>query len=219
MNENLRLMEFYFPLLDNFGDQHWWPAETQFEVIVGAVLAQFTSWRNAAKAVNNLKEENLMDISELHKATLDQVKDLIHPAGYYNRKAQIIKNVLNYIVDNFDGNLEKMFKLEDNELRKGLLTIKGVGKETADSILLYSGNKNIFVVDAYTRRIFSRTGHIKGTEEYDQIQKLFVSNIPCDVKLYNQYHALIVKLGSDVCLKRNPRCGECPINNLCKKNF
>lgn len=211
--ENLKnkdkLMEIYTLLFKRYGDQHWWPAQTQFEVIVGAVLTQFISWSNVVKAIDNIKGKELLDARKLYECDLDLIKELIRPAGFFNRKAVILKSVVTFLVEEFEQDLDRMFQTPLDVLREKLLKVKGIGPETADSILLYAGYKKIFVVDAYTIRIFTRLGFLKGDEKYHQVQRMFMQQLPEDVDLYNQYHALIVKLGSDCCLSRKPKCDSC----------
>jgi endonuclease-3 related protein len=216
VNTKEKLLEIYSLLFNKYGDQHWWPAKTQFEVIVGAVLTQFIAWKNVVRAIDNIKEHNLLDIHRLYECEIELLKELIRPAGFFNRKAVILKAVLKFIVENYEGDLDRMFQTPLDVLRDGLLKVKGIGPETCDSILLYAGYKKIFVVDAYTVRIFTRLGFLKGDEKYNQVQQFFMKNLPEDVDLYNQYHALIVKLGSECCSLRKPKCSKCVLEDLCK---
>ncbi|AEF96824.1 endonuclease III domain-containing protein [Methanotorris igneus] len=212
----MELLKIYHLLLSHFGYQNWWPAETRYEVVIGAVLTQNTSWKNVEKAIENLKKENLIDERKILEIDTEKLKKLIKPAGFYNIKAERLKNITHHIVKNYGSteNLAKLpIKLED--LRKELLNVKGIGKETADSILLYALDRPIFVVDAYTKRIFSRLGVIEGGEEYDEIRHIFEENLPKDLKIYKEYHALIVELGKHYCKKRNPACEKCPLSDLC----
>lgn len=214
-----KLLDIYSLIFERYGDQHWWPADTQFEVIVGAVLTQFIAWKNVVRAIDNIKENNLLDIHKLYECDLELLKEMIRPAGFFNRKAVILKSVLTFIVENYEGDLNRMFQTPLDKLRESLLKVKGVGPETCDSILLYAGNKKIFVVDAYTVRIFSRLGFLKGDEKYQQVQEFFMKNLPEDVDLYNQYHALIVKLGSECCSLKRPKCIQCVLQDLCHFEF
>lgn len=211
-----QLLQIYSLLLTRYGDQYWWPANTQFEVIVGAVLTQFIAWRNVVKAIDNLKEKNLLDVHKLYECDIELIKELIRPAGFFNRKAVILKSLVTFIVENYEGDLDRMFQTPIDTLREKLLKVKGIGPETADSILLYAGNKKIFVVDAYTVRIFTRLGFLKEDEKYHQVQEFFIKNLPKEVDLYNQYHALIVKLGSECCSRKKPKCSECVLRELCQ---
>ncbi|WP_010252431.1 endonuclease III domain-containing protein [Acetivibrio cellulolyticus] len=212
-----QLLEIYGLLFEKFGDQHWWPAKTQFEVIVGAVLTQFISWSNVVKAIDNLKKSNLLDAGKLYECDIEIIKELIKPAGFFNRKAVILKSVVAFVVEEFEGNLDKMFKTPLGVLREMLLKVRGIGPETADSILLYAGYKKIFVVDAYTVRIFSRLGFIKNDEKYHDVQAFFMKHLPEEVDLYNQFHALIVKLGSDCCSGKKPKCASCVLKSRCNE--
>lgn len=211
-----KLLEIYSLLFNKYGDQHWWPAKTQFEVIVGAVLTQFIAWKNVVRAIDNIKERNLLNLHRLYECDLELLKELIRPAGFFNRKAVILKAVLEFIVEKYEGDLDKMFQTPLYVLRDELLKVKGIGPETCDSILLYAGYKEIFVVDAYTVRIFTRLGFLRGDEKYPQVQEFFMRNLPEDVDLYNQYHALIVKLGSECCSLRKPKCSECVLKDYCR---
>ena len=213
MNKGLSntLKKSYNKLLKTFGPQHWWPGDTPFEVIVGAILTQNTAWTNVEKAIHNLKKAKLLTPGKLHDLSQDEIAKYIRPAGYFNIKAKRLKHFLNYLFDNYGGNLKKMFKKRTDALRRELLSVNGIGPETADSILLYAGNHPVFVVDAYTKRIFSRHQVVKADAEYHDIQELFMKNLPHDVKMFNEYHALIVKAGRDFCRTRKPLCSRCPL--------
>jgi len=205
------LKKTYRKLFSAFGHQHWWPGDTPFEVIVGAILTQNTAWTNVEKAIHNLKKAKLLTPGKLHDLSQDEIAKYIRPAGYFNIKAKRLKHFLNYLFDNYGGNLKKMFKKRTDALRRELLSVNGIGPETADSILLYAGNHPVFVVDAYTKRIFSRHQVVKADAEYHDIQELFMKNLPHDVKMFNEYHALIVKAGKDFCRTRKPLCSRCPL--------
>lgn len=217
MRDKLKLI--YKRLYLFFGPQHWWPAETPFEVMVGAVLTQNTNWSNVEKAINNLKKHKVLSAKRLHKLSRKSIASLIRSAGYYNVKARRIKNFLDFLNDNYSGKIREMAGEETNSLRLGLLSVNGIGPETADSILLYALNKPVFVIDAYTKRIFSRHGFITAECDYHIAQNLFSKNLKNEVKLFNEYHALIVRLGKDFCLKNNPRCGICPLKFLDRRRF
>ncbi len=208
---NAILDSIYKKLYHSFGPQYWWPAKTRFEVMVGAILTQNTSWSNAEKAINNLKKHKLLKPKELHKLPQKKLSNLIVPAGYYNIKAKRLKEFLNFLFKNYKGNLKKMASMDTPTLRRQLLSVNGIGPETADSILLYALNKPVFVIDAYTKRIFSRHGLIKDDAGYEQIQNLFMKNFKPQVKSFNEYHALLVKLAKDFCLKTKPKCNLCPL--------
>jgi len=205
------LLKIYTSLSHYFGPLHWWPGDTPFEIMVGAILTQNTSWSNVEKAINNLKKENLLEPWKLYRINQERLAQLIKPSGYYNIKAQRLKNFLNLFVEEFEGSTKKMFSDDSKELRKKLLKINGIGPETADSILLYAGKKAFFVVDAYTKRIFSRHKLISKDSTYYQIQEFFNQNLDRDVELFNEFHAQIVMLGKTICTSKNPECAKCPI--------
>jgi endonuclease-3 related protein len=214
-----RLKTVYKRLLAYFGPQKWWPADTPFEVIVGAVLTQNTNWRNVEKAINNLKKEKLLNADRLQEISLKRLAPLIRPAGYFNVKAERLKNFLDVLFNSYGGNLKNMFSLATPRLRQALLDIKGIGEETADSILLYAADRPIFVVDAYTKRIINRYRLGKKKESYNHLQDLFMQNLRKDVRLFNEYHALLVKLGKDICTKSKPACPICPLTDSCRKEL
>jgi len=209
-----KVFEIYEILLEHFGPQDWWPGDSPFEIMVGAVLTQNTNWTNVSKAIDNLKQENLLSFEKLHELDVELLAEKIRPAGYFNLKAKRLKNLLDFIDEEYDGSLEEMFTEDIIGLREKILTVKGIGPETADSILLYAGNKPVFVVDAYTHRIFSRHSIIAEDEGYYEIQEYFSLSLPEDVKLFNEYHALIVQLGKEFCKKSKPLCSQCPLNEL-----
>ncbi|MEA3312898.1 MAG: endonuclease [Caldisericota bacterium] len=212
-----------FQLLRNeFGIQNWWPAETPFEVMVGAVLTQQTSWKNVEKAINSLKEKGVLTPSSFNKMPLERIKQLIKPAGFYNIKSERLKVLTEYFIKQYSGSISQMQKTTVSNLRKELLSIRGIGKETADSILLYALNKKIFVVDTYTIRMAHRTDILNSTD-YDEIRKIFETNLKkhkingySAVDVFKEMHALIVELGKRYC-KKIPICNECPLNKMCKK--
>ncbi len=204
-------IKIYDRLLKEFGPQGWWPGESIFEIIIGAILTQNTAWGNVEKAINNLKQHNLLTPPELHQISEKSLARWIRPAGYFNIKATRIKNFLQFLFSQHQGDLLQLGELKLSVLREKLLTVNGIGPETADSILLYAFGKPIFVVDAYTRRIFSRHKFISEKASYPEIQQLFMTNLPQDVGLFNEFHALIVHLGKNFC-QRKPRCGKCPLS-------
>jgi len=207
------LTEIYQLLFDRFGSQHWWPGETQFEIITGAILTQNTNWANVEKAIANLKSAHLLTPEKLYHLDVSKLAELIRPAGYYNIKAKRLKNFLNWLFCNYNGRLTNLENLDTNQLRAKLLAIKGIGHETADSILLYAFNKCIFVVDVYTARIAFRHGLIEPDADYEQLRELFQSNLPLDSQLLNEYHALLVKVGKEFC-KPKAKCTGCPLEKL-----
>ena len=212
------LIRVYKKLYAHFGPQHWWPAHAPFEVMVGAILTQNTNWQNVEKAINNLKKNRLLKAQEIHRLPNKRLAAFIRPAGYYNIKAKRLKEFVKYFFESYQANIKKMRLVDSHALRTQLLSVNGIGPETADSILLYALGVPIFVVDAYTKRIFSRHGFIKEDAEYTQVQNLFMQNLKKEVKLFNEFHALLVRLGKDFCLKNNPRCPSCPLNNITNSN-
>ena len=207
------LLNIYDKTHRHFGPRHWWPAETQFEVIIGAILTQNTAWKNVEKAISNLKDKGLLRPEPLHKVKPAILGALIRPAGYYNIKTKRLKNFVNFLFLRYTYNLKAMFSRPLPELRRELLEVNGIGPETADSILLYAGGKPTFVVDAYTKRIFSRHGLVREDIDYHRLQGLFMDNLPRKASLFNEYHALIVEAGKTFC-KRKPLCGQCPLKEL-----
>lgn len=208
-----KLLRLYNQLYRSFGPQHWWPAKTNFEVIVGAILTQNTAWSNVEKAIRNLAREKLLTPASLKHIKKKRLANLIKPSGYYNIKADRLKSFSNFLFKRYSGSLKKMFSQDVRSLRRELLEVKGIGEETADSILLYAGEKPIFVVDAYTKRILSRHNIISHDTDYDSVQRLFMSNLPRDESLFGEYHALLVKLAKDIC-KKTPRCNQCPAKKI-----
>ncbi|AEE92652.1 conserved protein of unknown function [Tepidanaerobacter acetatoxydans Re1] len=209
------LVKIYDKLLEAFGPQHWWPADDDFEIIVGAILTQSVSWKNVEKAIDNLKAKGLLSLDAILAVDKDKLAALIKSTMYYNQKALKLKNFCRYIKQNYGGDIYSLFEKSIPNMRAELLSIKGIGPETADSIILYAAAKPIFVVDAYTRRIFSRLGFLPDDAKYSQMQDFFMSNLPSDVNLFNEYHALIVRLGKDYCKNKKPLCNECPVKNHC----
>lgn len=206
-----KLKGIYDRLLRYFGPQSWWPGDTPFEVIVGAILTQNTNWQNVSRAIDNLRTARVLTPQKLYSLPQEKLAELIRPSGYFNIKAKRLKHFLDFLFKHYQGKLEKMFRRTLDELRQEILNVKGIGPETADSILLYAGGFPIFVVDAYTKRIFSRKKLFSEDMDYHWVQKMFMENLKKDVKLYNEYHALIVRLGKDFCKKNNPKCEICPI--------
>jgi endonuclease III related protein len=206
-----KILQVYHHLLKTLGPQHWWPGDTPFEIIVGAILTQNTNWQNVVKAIHNLREADLLDPHTLYNVPPEELEELIRPAGYFRVKARRLRSVLKFILERYDGSLEKMFRAGLPELREELLAVNGIGPETADSILLYAGNLPTFVVDAYTHRVLARHGWIGFEADYHQIQDYLLSSLPQDVQLYNEFHALIVHLGKHYCKKTDPKCRECPL--------
>jgi endonuclease-3 related protein len=208
-----RLMQIYDMLFKSFGPQHWWPGDSPFEIIVGAVLTQNTNWSNVEKAINNIKEAKCLSPEALYTMNDADLADLIRPAGYFRLKAGRLKHLLQWLFDNFNGQLHHVEPLSTEILRPSLLSVKGIGPETADSILLYAFERPVFVVDMYTARITTRHELISPPFDYHDLQDLFQGNLVNDVALFNEYHALLVRLGKEYC-KPKPKCADCPLNPL-----
>ena len=208
-----RLTEIYDLLFERFGPQHWWPGETQFEIIIGAILTQNTNWTNVEKAISNLKGAGLLTPVKLYEIDVSRLAELIRPAGYFNIKAKRLKNFLEWFFNQYGGQIGELEDVPAGRLREELLSIKGVGPETADSILLYALNKPVFVVDAYTARVAVRHHLIDSDAGYEGLKELFQSNLPADVQFFNEYHALLVTVGKEFC-RPTAQCGGCPLNKL-----
>jgi endonuclease-3 related protein len=203
----------YRALLACHGPQHWWPGETDFEIAVGAILTQNVSWTNVEKAIRRLKEEKLLTPRALHRTPAETLAPLIRPTGYYNQKAKKIRNFLDWFA-RYGYSFARLRALDTVSIRNGLLAVSGIGPETADSILLYALEKKVFVVDAYTLRLFGRIGMLRGGEGYEEVQQLFHRRFRAGVREYNEYHALIVNHGKYVC-RKSPLCGECCLARRC----
>ncbi len=208
------LMDVYERLLEAYGPQDWWPGDSPFEIIVGAILTQATSWTNVAKAIDNLKAEGMLSREGLRDISIDELAQLIRPSGYFNVKARRLKAFITYLWDAYDGDLNEMLKMDGPALRHELLAINGIGEETADDILLYAADKPVFVIDAYTRRILERLGNGDGASGYAEYQQLFHDALPMDARIFNEYHALLVRHGKDVC-RPTPQCEECCLREIC----
>lgn len=216
MKASLRdiLPHIYSLLYKFYGPQDWWPGDTRLEVIVGAILTQNTSWKNVEKAISNLKKAKILS----HPSLIDglnakKLAGLIKPAGYYNVKAKRLKNFTRFLSSSYGSSLNSVASQNTDKLREEFLNVNGVGPETCDSILLYAFNRPVFVVDAYTKRVFSRHGLFSDTAGYDEVQKIFMDNLPRDKGLFNEYHALIVRLAKEIC-KTRPDCAACPLKGV-----
>jgi endonuclease-3 related protein len=207
------LTDIYHILFKAFGPQHWWPGETPFEIAVGAILTQNTNWDNVEKAINNLKRQKALKAKALYETPHKELALLIKPAGYFNIKTKRLKEFLNFLVNHYRGSMERMRTEDTQLLRKKLLNINGIGPETADSILLYALEKPVFVIDAYTKRVLIRHKFISEKTTYHELQEIFHKNLPKDTTLFNEYHALFVRLGKDFC-KTKPKCEGCPLEKL-----
>jgi endonuclease-3 related protein len=209
------LLHIYDLLLAEYGPQHWWPANGPFEVIVGAILTQSTAWVNVEKATDNLRAAGALTPAALSSIATDKLANLLYSCGYYNAKAKKLKAFVQHLFDNYTDNLDSIFDQDIVDLRRELLDIHGVGDETADSIILYAAEKPIFVIDAYTRRIFARLGFREADDSYANLQTFFMKNLLRDTQLFNEYHALLVNHGKNVC-KKIPLCKSCCTEALCK---
>lgn len=208
-------MQLYDRLLEAYGAQHWWPAESPFEVIVGAVLTQNTSWTNAATAIANLKGAGALSARRLREMPHEELASMLRPAGYFNSKARKLRAVSEYM-GRYGDDLDALFRSKPlPELREEVLSVYGVGPETADSILLYAGGLPTFVVDAYTKRILGRLEVLSDDVEYETVRDFFHRALPPDPQLFNEFHALLVTHARDSCRKRAPRCFGCPLLDLC----
>lgn len=210
------LLAIFEQLLDAFGPRHWWPAESRLEIIIGAVLTQGVAWKNVEKAVNNLKISGNLDFRALLEMDEDLLFGLIHSTGYYRQKTRKLKTLLEWIQSCYNGDLDRMLNSPTFDLRCELLKLWGIGPETADSILLYAGGHPVFVVDNYTKRIMARMGLIDARMTYQGLQNYFHQALPPQTELYNEYHALLVKLGAEYCKKQHPRCAQCPVSSGCQ---
>jgi endonuclease-3 related protein len=213
VKENI-YQEAYRLLFAHFGPQGWWPGETAFEVLVGAVLTQNTSWSNVAGAIAALKKAGLLSFESLSQCSAEEIAPYIRASGYFNLKARRLRNLLDFIDDSYAGNLEQFLEDASSEKRDKLLSVKGIGPETADSILLYACGQPIFVVDMYTHRVFSRHNLIMEETDYHDMQQIFMGNLPQDVQLFNEFHALIVRVAATYCKKNKPLCEQCPLQGL-----
>ena len=214
MNSPQSLLAVFNRLFDRNGPLKWWPADTPFEVCVGAILTQNTAWSNVEKAISSLKQAGIMSPETLHGCDPEQLARLIRPAGYFNVKSRRLQDFTSWLFLNHQGSLERMCAGNWQVLREELLRVRGIGPETTDSILLYAGNKPSFVVDAYTRRLFRRLGLLPEAAGYDETRALFMNNLPEDVALFNEYHAQIVEQCKQFC-RVKPLCSGCPLDNSC----
>jgi endonuclease III related protein len=208
------LMRYFTAMSQALGPMQWWPAKTPFEVIVGAILTQNTSWTNVERAIANLRSAQMLTPSTIAAARLSKLALLVRPSGYFRQKAKKLKAFVRFLHREYGDSLNRMFDTPTEILREKLLSVHGIGPETADSILLYAGNHPVFVVDAYTHRIFSRHGITDGKPQYESVRALFEAALPRDSQLFNEFHALIVNTGKNWCRKKAPRCAECPLGSL-----
>jgi len=207
----------YHLLLDNYGKQNWWPVTGggKFEIIVGAILCQNVSWKNVRTSLELLKINNLWDYQSIYQSNFEHLSKCIRSSRYFNEKSQTLKNFVTLLIEDFNGQEEKLFSLPLKDLRNTLLSIKGIGPETADDIIVYAASKPSFIIDEYTKRISSRVGINPLNNSYSEFQKVFETKLPKDQKLYGEFHALLDKHGSNVCTKKNPLCKKCCLQNIC----
>ncbi len=217
MPEGRTLLEIYQLLLARFGSQNWWPAETAFEILVGAILTQQSRWSNVERSIRNLRETGLLEPETLSRLPLKELEILVQPSGLYRKKAVRIRSISEYLVERYKGDLNMFFGRNVEAIRDELLLLEGVGRETADAILLYAGAKPVFVVDAYTTRFCRRFG-LTEEKAYERIRTFFETRLPLDVNLYKELHALIVQLCKQYC-KTKPFCKECPLSHSCDRSF
>jgi endonuclease III related protein len=208
------LHDYYDALFSAYGPQGWWPGRTRFEVIVGAILVQNTSWANAALAIGNLRSERLLTSAAIEGVPVARLTRLVRSSGYFRQKAKTLKAFVRFLRRAYQGSLTRMFRAPTDVLREQLLGVHGIGPETADAILLYAGEHPVFVVDAYARRMLERHDLAKAGAGYEELRKLFENALPRDAALYNEFHALIVHAGKNFCRARNPRCSECVLYTL-----
>ncbi|MBI2581351.1 endonuclease III domain-containing protein [Candidatus Woesearchaeota archaeon] len=212
----------YELLASKLGPQNWWPTTTaarETEVIIGAILTQNTSWKNVEKAIANLAAAGMVDFRKIAAAKKEKIAGLIKSSGYFNQKAEWLRLFAQHVCSNYNGDVKLLLEKGVNELRAELLQLKGIGPETADSILLYAGGKEAFVIDAYTKRIFSRIGTCDERISYHGLQRLVTESLPAEMRtvaVFNQYHAMLVELGKGTCIKRNPLCHACPLLGCCR---
>jgi endonuclease-3 related protein len=215
MTSDVSFEEVYRKLFNHYGPQHWWPAETPFEVMVGAVLTQNTAWSNVERAIENLKQNHCLAPESILDTEIINLAEWLRPSGYFNIKAKRLRNFCQWYVN--EGQFSVLSHWNTEKLRKGLLSVNGVGPETADDILLYAFERPIFVIDAYTRRIFSRLGFGFADEGYEHLRLKFENNLPAETKIFNEYHALIVVHAKEAC-KKTPNCSSCCLLECCPSN-
>jgi endonuclease-3 related protein len=208
------MFQVYERLYRVFGPQHWWPGDSPFEVMVGAVLVQNTAWKNVERAIDNLRDSVELEPRALYALPLEELAELIRPAGYFQVKARRLRNLLQFVIVEYGGSLDAMFRTDVATLRELLLGIHGIGPETADAILLYAGGLPTFVVDTFTHRVLARHGWIGYDAGYHEIKVYFESALPADPQLYNEYHALLVRVGKEHCRRTAPNCTTCPLADL-----
>ncbi len=209
-----KLLDIYKKLERRFGFQNWWPGETPDEIIIGAILTQNTNWRNVERAISNLKKHGSISLESIYATDAKKLARLVRPSGFYKQKAKRLKSFASHVHNFYGGSLADFFSKDAGSLRRELLSMDGIGKETADSIILYAAEKPVFVVDAYTKRVYSRVYGLSEEPDYDSLQKAIESEIPRNVRLYKDFHAQIVELAKNYCRKM-PLCTDCPLRSVC----
>jgi endonuclease-3 related protein len=210
-----RLIQIYDRLLEHYGPQNWWPADSPFEVMIGAVLTQAAAWSNVEKALANLKNADALSSEAIRIMPLSDLAQLVYPSGYYNAKARKLKALCDFLHDRFADDIDRMAQVPTSEIRAELLGVYGIGDETADDIILYALNHPMFVIDTYTRRLMHRLGMVDENVNYSAIQSMFMDNLVQNTKSFNEYHALIVR-HSVVSCKKRPVCVGCPMLDICE---
>ena len=213
LGSGTKLMGFYEALLTVYGEQRWWPGDSPFEIIVGAILTQNTNWANVEKAIVNLKKADMLCVRKIDELEKDALAELIRPAGYFNIKAKRLKNFVRFFCKEYDGDIEQLCSGPVDYVREQLLSINGIGPETADSILLYALAKPTFVVDTYTYRILTRHECVSRESGYEELKEYCQGELPTDVALYNECHGLFVRVGKEHC-KVKPKCQGCPLEKF-----
>jgi len=206
------LQQYFEVLFQTYGPQKWWPGRTRFEIIVGAILTQNTGWTNVQRAIRSLRQTHLLNPAAVERTPTEELATRIRSSGYFRQKARKLKEFVAFLQEQYHGSLSKLFRAQTAILREQLLAVHGIGPETADSILLYAGNHLVFVVDAYTRRILERHGLAHAKDTYEEIRGLVEKSLPPDVRVFNEFHALIVYVGKHFCRPKAPMCSACPLN-------
>jgi endonuclease-3 related protein len=208
------LSRYYSVLHERFGPQQWWPARTRLEIILGAILTQNTAWHNATLALRNLRQAGLLAWQGLRRASLPSLEACVRPAGFYRQKARTIRDFADWLLGRHAGSLNRLFSLSAEELRRQLLNLRGLGPETVDAILLYAGQRPLFVADAYTRRILARHGFVTEAADYHETQEFLHAHLPRNASLFNEFHALLVEVGKKHCKPKSPGCARCPLEQF-----
>ena len=211
------LLTIHERLYAAYGPQHWWPGDSPFEIMVGAILTQSAAWQNVEKGIASLKAAGALSPEALRQLPVEEIARLIHPCGYYNAKARKLKALVKWLEESCGDDIASLSRVRTGALRRQLLAVHGVGAETADSILLYAIGRPVFVIDAYTHRIMGRTGLAPARDTYGDFQRLFMRHLRHDVRLFNEYHALLVRLGKTSC-RKIPLCHDCPLFDICFHN-